>query len=286
MSNKENPLKSYFRSFKSYVELPSSKFEFYTKNILDHDSSISKEIGVRPMTALDELTLKDPDALLNGEAIKSILVSCVPAVKDPGKLFINDVNVLLATARAVSLGNEMAITVTCPACKTVDDYVLDLGSIAQATDKLEKEYVVVHDKLRVYVKPHTLDAHLTAMHISFEESKLIKVFEDHEKYSDIERIKAMSSAINRIGRLNFDQISSSIVKIVLEDGTEVSDVGHIAEFIANVDNQFSKAVEAKVNEISKIGLAEKTHIQCNVATCEHIWEEHIGFNPTDFFTPS
>ena len=62
MSN--NPLMSHMRQETVFVSLPSKGNFYKQKPGLTDDG----EIGVRAMTSADEIALKVPDALFNGEA--------------------------------------------------------------------------------------------------------------------------------------------------------------------------------------------------------------------------
>ena len=68
----ENPLLKYFRKPAIYVSLPT-KGNFNP----EIEQTIIDEVGVLPMTAIDEIALRNPDALLNGEAMISLMKSCV-----------------------------------------------------------------------------------------------------------------------------------------------------------------------------------------------------------------
>ena len=81
MTNKTNPLAAHFRQPKLYMKLPSGGL-FNTKENLDMPDS--NEIAIFPMTAKDEILMKNPDALLNGEAVLQVIKSCVPSVLEPG----------------------------------------------------------------------------------------------------------------------------------------------------------------------------------------------------------
>mgnify|MGYP003346337812 FL=1 len=68
----ENPLKSFVRAPKLQVLLPSRGKWGDTETA----SKITGEIPVYPMTSKDEVMIKNPDALLNGESVASVLRSC------------------------------------------------------------------------------------------------------------------------------------------------------------------------------------------------------------------
>jgi hypothetical protein len=60
-----NPLQQYFRQPAIYVQLPSQG-KFYPAGTLN--PSTTGEYPVYPMTAIDEITYRTPDALFNGQA--------------------------------------------------------------------------------------------------------------------------------------------------------------------------------------------------------------------------
>ena len=76
MSN--NPLKQFFRQPAIYVRLPSQG-KFYPPGVLEMPAT--GELPVYPMTAIDEITYRTPDALFNGQATVNVLQSCVPDIK-------------------------------------------------------------------------------------------------------------------------------------------------------------------------------------------------------------
>ena len=79
MTQTNNPLGQYFRKPGLNVGLPS-KGKFY-KN--PPKLTVDGEIAVFPMTAKDELLVKNADSLLNGDAIVQLIRSCVPDIADP-----------------------------------------------------------------------------------------------------------------------------------------------------------------------------------------------------------
>jgi hypothetical protein len=60
-----NPLAKFFRQPAIYVRLPSQGRNWVTGTINYPESG---ELAVLPMTAIDEITYRTPDALFNGEA--------------------------------------------------------------------------------------------------------------------------------------------------------------------------------------------------------------------------
>ena len=71
----DNPLSRYFRQPAIYIKLPSGG-QGYPPGVIDMPAN--GELPIYPMTALDEITSRTPDALFNGSAVMGIMSSCVP----------------------------------------------------------------------------------------------------------------------------------------------------------------------------------------------------------------
>ena len=64
-----NPLSQYFHTPKVYAQLPT-RGKFYPSDFLT--LAVNGEIAVYPLTAIDQIMLKTPDAMLNGDALLSV----------------------------------------------------------------------------------------------------------------------------------------------------------------------------------------------------------------------
>ena len=82
--NENNPLRQFFRRPAVHISLPSGGESYGPEDIEWPDEG--KELPVYPMTAIDEITTKTPDALFNGEATFSLISSCAPDIGDPREM--------------------------------------------------------------------------------------------------------------------------------------------------------------------------------------------------------
>ena len=78
ITNQSNPLSAYFRAPKLYLKLPSGA-NYYNDDVITRPDN--GEFAIYPMTTKDEMSLKNPDALLNDETVASLIKSCVPESK-------------------------------------------------------------------------------------------------------------------------------------------------------------------------------------------------------------
>jgi len=106
----DNPLLQRIQMPGETFRLPSGGL-FYEKGILS-EKVVDGEIHVFPMTGIDEITLKTPDLLFSGNAVKQVFSRCIPDVLQPGKLLAKDVDFLIICLRKVSFGSEMDLTYT------------------------------------------------------------------------------------------------------------------------------------------------------------------------------
>ena len=109
MTQTDNPLRKYFRQPAIHLRLPSGG-KFYPPGAIDLPPN--GEVPILPMTAVDEITSRTPDALFNGSAVIDIMRSCVPNIHDPWIIPAVDFNALLAAVRLASYANTSMPTAT------------------------------------------------------------------------------------------------------------------------------------------------------------------------------
>ena len=123
-----NPLKQYFRQPAIYIRLPSDG-QFYPKGALDMPAN--RELPVLPMTTMDEIRYRTPDALFNGTATVDVIQSCVPNILDAWTIPNVDIDTILIAIRIATFGHELTIGTQCPACSTESDWSVDLRSVME-----------------------------------------------------------------------------------------------------------------------------------------------------------
>ena len=75
--NQHDLLVKYTRSPQIYISLPSQG-NFWPEGTLDMPAN--SELPVLSMNSYDELTLKSPDALMNGQAVVDVIQSCITSI--------------------------------------------------------------------------------------------------------------------------------------------------------------------------------------------------------------
>lgn len=274
----QNPLKQYFRQYKLYTKLPSGTTYYPDGSVTFTDTG---EIGIMPMTGKDELILKNPDALLNGQALIEVISSCVPAVKDPKKLLKNDIDALITAIRLATFNDKLETEIRCPNCGHENMFKLDLQYALDNMEYLEPDYVVHLDSgLSIFVRPYGFQEILKGLHMQFEQTKLTRAIESQD-LSEEARLKLLSEVFQKMSVITYELLLNSIIRVVDErNSINVSDRAFIQDFLQNIDKKSLDAIKDLVEEINGIGI--KTTFTAKCQNCEHTWENDIDFNPVNF----
>jgi len=275
---RQNPLASYFRQFKLYLKLPSGT-TYYKPDVITFTDT--NEVGIMPMTGKDELILKNPDALLNGEALIEVIKSCCPAINEPRSLLTNDIDAIITAIRYATYNDALETELACPKCNHKNVYKLDLQYSIDNMTYLEPEYVVnLESGVSVFVKPYGFPELLKGLHAQFEQSKLTRAIES-ESLSEDERLKIFSTAFKELSIVTYTLMLNSVIKVVDESrDIDVSDKDDIKEFLQNIDKKSSDKISDLITEINQIGIKKTFTAICN--ECKHEWESEVDFNPVNF----
>lgn len=229
----QNPLKKYFRQPKLFIVLPSQG-RFYPSGAIDMPHN--GEIAVYPMTAKDELTMKTPDALLNGQATVDLIQSCVPAIKDAWKMPSIDLDLVLIAIRIATYGENLDITTKIPNIGTEKDYTVNLRKVLdQLSDQQYENYLEING-MQVHLRPLTYKEFTEASLKTFEEQRIFNIV-NNQDIPDHEKLAKFSESFLKLTKMTVGMITKSIAKIVVDD-VEVIEPAFIKEFVDNADKEF------------------------------------------------
>jgi len=289
MADNTNPLAGHFRSPKLYTALPSLG-RYYSSDIVEMPET--GELPVYPMTAKDELIMKNPDALLNGEAIAQVVASCIPQIKQPRKLLSNDIDALLIAIQGATYGDDMEVSGTCDKCSEQITSVVSVEGALGTMTKLEDSYKFSTDTgLLVEIKPFSYETSVKAGVANFRSERSLQSVA--EITDEVERIHAFNSSFIELSQLNFDIMVDSVASITIQepegDDIVVDDVNNIREFLENCESKVGKQIEEFITEISGIGVQKNILMSCEKCGTEeepYEFEAQVNFNPVNFFTAS
>lgn len=275
MENRQpNPLQKYFRQPKLYIRLPSSG-NFYPDGAIEKTEN--GEYPIYSMTAKDEIMIKTPDALLNGQATVEVVQSCVPNIKDAWKVPSIDIDALLVAIRIASYGESLDVTTTVPVTNESKTYETDLRLILDKLLNATFDPVcVISNDLTVHLRPLTYAEFTKNSVRTLEEQRIIRIVND-EKMPDEDKIEQFGASFRKLTEVTIGMISQGVAKVITPDG-EVSDSNFIKEFIDNADKSILTAIIKHLDKERKKFAIEPFRVQ----TTE---EEQAQGAPKDFEVP-
>jgi hypothetical protein len=233
-----NPLSKYFRQPKLFASLPSNG-KFYPAGTLE--TTETGEYPIYSMTAKDELTMKTPDALLNGQATVELIKSCVPNIKDPWNLPSIDLDALLIAIRLATYGETMTLQVKTPVTGEEKEMTVNLRDILDNFANIEFEDVVQSGEMTVFLRPLTYKEFTKSALKTFEQQRIFNIVND-EQISDEDKLQAFTNSFAKLTDLTVDMMANHISAIEIGD-TRVDNKQHIDEFMKNADKSFYSAVQ-------------------------------------------
>ena len=270
-----NPLKQYFRRPALYMKLPSNG-KGYPEGSLE--VSNTGELAVYPMTAIDEITVKTPDALFNGNAVYELIKSCIPGIKNPWKIQVTDLDACLVAIKAASGDAEMELTSVCPNCDESNVYGVNLSVLLQGLKGANFDNTLdIHElkiKFRSLTFAETNDNNMKQFEI---QKKLTSI---SEITNEDDRNTKTALLVEEINELTMRILSSTIEYIDTPTGP-VSEQEFIKDFLINCDKKtFNKIrdTNALIREASQI---KPLDITCT--SCGHVYKQSFELNVTDFF---
>jgi hypothetical protein len=277
-----NPLKKYFRQPKVYITLPSQG-RFYPPGTIDYPEN--GELPVYAMTAKDELIMKTPDALLNGQATVDIVQSCVPNIKDAWQMPSIDLDAILVAIRIATYGEQLEITSRVPKLGDERTYSVDLRKILNKLVTVQYNDTVKLQDMVVKLRPLTYREFSSTSIKTFEEQRIFRLVND-DTVPDEEKLVKFNESFKKLTNITIDTLNYCIDKIIIDDN-EVSNKTHIKEFVDNADKNFFSFITEHLTEEKKKFQIEPMRV---ISTEEDVergapaeFEVPITFDQSNFF---
>lgn len=272
-----NPLQKYFRQPKIFTSLPS-KGVYYPEGALQGDHT---NVPIFGMTGMDEIFMKTPDALFNGESTVKVIESCCPYIKNAWQIPSIDVDALLVAIRIATYGGEMDVMHTCPACKTENDFTVDLTKILDHFNKLSFDGKIKIGDLTIVIRPLKYEE-ITKFNIeNYKLQKMLMQLSRAETAGDDDQTKKVEDEIYKsISAMQIDLFITSIESVQLPDGM-VDSPNLIEEWLKNSDREFFKQIKDKLEENKAMWDIPSQHIKC--ANCGHESQAEITMDQANFF---
>jgi hypothetical protein len=274
----ENPLKKYYRQPQLYVKLPS-KGEWWPEGSLS--KTVTNEYPIFAMTARDELALKTPDALLNGQATVDVIQSCVPNIKNAWHTPVCDIDHLLVAIRLATYGNGMDFVSICPHCKHKNEHTLDLQSLLDKFSNIPSWNKALHVKdLTIVLKPENYKTYNNRSIKVFEEQRIVQAI-NQEGLEEIAKLEKFKELFKNLLKLTVEQVAGNINYIKLDAHTIVDNEAFINEFFQNCDREVWNTVNDAITEIKSSVPTSKIDLKCE--SCTQEYQTPLVFEMSNFF---
>jgi hypothetical protein len=271
-----NPLKQYFRQPAIYIKLPSNG-EFYPPGSIE--LSTNGEYPVLPMTAVDEMTYRTPDALFNGAAVISVIQSCMPNIQNAWNVPSVDVDTILVAIRIASYGHNMEFSTACTKCGEVNDRELDLRQVLDSIRTPDYSKPVEQGDMQIYFKPMTYKNLNDNNQLQFEEQKILQMLPDTE-IENTEKVRLLGEAFKKLSEVTIQALAQSISTIKTPT-VMVSEPEHIKEFLENCDRTLFNRIRDFIIDVK--GQAEMQPVKIVCDKCQHEFEQELTLDMSSFF---
>jgi len=276
--NTINPLAKHFRQPAIYMDLPS-KGAYWPEEAID--LGVNNQIAVYPMTTKDEITIRTPDALLNGHSVVQLIESCCPQIKNAWKTPSIDVDAILIGIRIASYGSDMDIDTTCTidTCKHSNRHTFALNDVLDKIRAPDYSKTLDINGLKIKLRPQPyFEANKTNLS-NFEANKLLQIVND-ENMPEEEKLIRYKTHMEKMVDINL-QIITGGTEYIETEGAKVADPSFIKEFYENSDNKIIKAVRDKFDDYFKVAELPKPRVVCEA--CENQYNVEIIFDYNNFF---
>lgn len=274
-----NPLAKHFRQPAIYLTLPS-KGSFWADNALD--LPLSGQIPVFAMTTRDEIMIRTPDALLNGESVVQVIQSCCPQIKDAWKMPSIDVDAVLIAIRIASYGEHMDLDSVCPnnQCNSENTHQLSLTKVLDDIHAPNYNQLVHINDIKIKLRPQSYFEGNRSNLSSFEEQRLAAVISDEQLPPDQKQL-LFKQHMERVISINLDIISTGTEYIETAEGQRVFDQTFIREFYEMTDSKVLNSVRKQFAAFAQAAALPQPRVKCQ--SCDTEYPIEITFDYTRFF---
>lgn len=274
-----NPLAKHFRQPNIYIQLPSQG-QYWPPAALN--LPVNGEIGILPMTTKDEIVLKTPDALINGQGVVNVIHSCCPSIKDAWNMPSIDADAVLIAIRIASYGKQMDFKSKCPYCNHEGEYAIDLTVLLAGIQSPDYSRTLYINGMKIKFKPQPYSSVNKTNMIAFEEQQLLRSLSAYADNPN-EAKTQFDLHLAKVLELNTALITSSIESITLDDGTIVTQTQYIEEFLRNAETQVVKDIRQYLTDLAKVAGIKPIDVSCNGEACDRQFPIALTFDYASFF---
>ena len=277
-----NPLASLMRQPKIYIKLPSNG-KYWPQGAINITDT--GEYPVYSMTAKDELLLKTPDALMNGQAVVDVIQSCMPNIINAWDMPNIDTDAILIAIRLATYGENMDTTFKIGEEEMI--YSVDLRTILDSLYENASwdERIDVDLDMAIYVRPVNYRVASKTSVQNFETQKIISLVND-STLSEEEKIQQFKDSFKKLTDITVGIVINSVYKIESKVGS-TDNPEFLQEFMNNCDKKVFDAIKERLDLLQKKNSLKPARVKSTpemiaAGAAEEI-EIPITFDPSSFF---
>lgn len=240
------------------------------------------ELPIYPMTAIDEITYRTPDALFNGQATINVLASCVPNIQDHWSTPAMDIDTLLIAIRIASYGHDMDFSSKCPKCGHECEHTIDLRAVLDSIRTPDYNKSLKSGDMEIFFRPMTYRNINDNNSVQYENQKLLQVLPDGE-IPDAEKMNALGEALKRITKITVQALAQSVAVIKTPQAL-VSEPEFIEEFLNNCDREIFNRIRDHIVDLKS--QAEMQPMKLTCPECKNEYDQSITLDMASFFEPA
>lgn len=250
------------------LKLPGRIFQLPSRGIFYRNGELADtvkngEIHVHPMSALDEINMKNPDQLFSGAAVNTVFTRVIDGILKPSELLSKDVDAIMIFLRAVTYGPtyEFQARHNCENAKD-HSYIADLDSMIE--------------KMKI-IDPTLVESMYTVKLSNGYEVKLRP-----NRYQNVLDLIRDNESKKEITVQDQQENLLKMLLAVIDSVNNVSDPQHIKEWIAKIPSPMINRIAEKIESINDWGSDLTVDVTCR--DCGGKMKVEIPINPVSFFT--
>jgi len=276
----ENPLKQYSKRPGTFVSLPSDG-KFYT---VPPEMSADGEIEIRPMTASDEIKLKNPDGLMNSESLFQVIEHIAPGIANAKDIPTPDLDIIVIGMRLATYGQFMDVNVTCKNCSHTENYQINLSNVLASAGKITAPDKVNVGGLVVSIRPHTTESNTMYSNYQVELLRAARMVETNVMENKEPLNKQLAEIMAKGSQILYEIAMNHVTSVMMPDGNSITDKSLIKEWLADLAAPDYQLVRDAVNALSKEQIDRNVSFHCT--QCETENKVEVSFDPANFFGAS
>ena len=284
MTENTNPLGKYYRQPQIYITLPS-RGKYYPADVFTPTET--GEIPVLPMTAMDELAFKTPDAMMSGQATVDVIQSCCPNFKNAWKMVNFDTDAVLLAIRIATYGETMDISYRVPVTNEEQSHTINLPAVLEDLGRVNiVDEATTKSGFRVKLAPLDYQALTQVQTAQFEQQKIYATV-NNSALSEADKSTQFVKSFKILNNINFSMLVDSVTEITTPDGNTVVDKAQIRDFCDNCDARVINEIQ---DELARIRAQAQIKPLALKSTEEQIkkgapasYEVPVTFDSSNFF---